>query len=136
LVISRVDYQLTGEYLPEGWMYVEGTSIDKLTQNSSITCYYKKTTQSFTIHKKSIYNGKEISESIKKPQGTNIPDTKTLFKNYIKDGIDEYTLDKTNPAAIENLSSNMEVTATYRGYYGYRIKYVYLNTDTNTYVDI
>ena len=29
--INPADYQLADEYLPEGWVYVEGTSIDKLT---------------------------------------------------------------------------------------------------------
>lgn len=129
--IKPADYQLTDEYLPEGWVYVEGTSIEKLTSDNSITCYYKKSTQSFTIYKKSVYGGKEINGSVQKPQGTNIPDTKTLFDKYIEDGINKYTLDKTEPAAIENLSSNIEVTATYRGYYGYKIKYVYIDTNTD-----
>lgn len=50
--INPADYQLADEYLPEGWVYVEGTSIDKLTQDSSITCYYKKYNHTITYYYK------------------------------------------------------------------------------------
>lgn len=134
--INPADYQLIDEYLPEGWVYVEGTSIEKLESDNSITCYYKKS-KSVNIFLTSIYENKTIaSNTIQKSQNTNISDTKTLFDKYIENGSLKYTLEYTDPSSISNLQDPTEIKGYYRGYYGCRVKYVDAKTSATLPIDV